>query len=171
MSFPRIKLNLEVSFAGALGWALTCFLFWLSLSWGWDVQHLITGIVCVFFLGIIWKEFLPRSYLPLSAFPLLALYLLTLAWEVLKANFEVALIVLSPRLPIKPAFVCARVPVSSPVGQVALANSITLTPGTLTVDVANDAFLIHVLNGNKRVNLAEWPLTRLIRSLEGKTKA
>lgn len=171
MPFPRIKLNLGVSFAGVLGWALTCFLFWLSLSWGWDVQHLATGIVCVFFLGIIWKELLPRNYLPLSAFPLLALYLLTLAWEVLKANFEVALIVLSPRLPIEPAFIRARVPVSSPVGRVALANSITLTPGTLTVDVLDDAFIIHVLNRKRGINLAEWPLTHLIRSLEKRAKA
>jgi multicomponent Na+:H+ antiporter subunit E len=73
------------------------------------------------------------------------LYIPFLLWEIIKANVEVAIIVLSPTLPIKPAIVKAKTSLKSDVGKLWLANSITLTPGTLTVDIDGDDYYIHCI--------------------------
>lgn len=61
----------------------------------------------------------------------------------IKANFELALRVLTPSLPIRPQMVEVRTRLKSPLGKMLLANTITLTPGTLTVDVDDDLLLVH----------------------------
>jgi len=64
----------------------------------------------------------------------------------IKANFDVAYRVLHPRMPIKPGIVLIKTKLASDSGKLALANSITLTPGTLTMDVRGDNLLIHWIN-------------------------
>lgn len=61
----------------------------------------------------------------------------------LKANIDMARRVLAPRLPINPAIVEIQTGLQSPLGKLLLANSITLTPGTLTVDVIDDRLQVH----------------------------
>jgi len=63
--------------------------------------------------------------------------------QLLKANLQLARLVLSPSLPIHPAVVEVRTGLRSSLGRILLANSITLTPGTLTVDVQDDRILVH----------------------------
>ena len=60
-----------------------------------------------------------------------------------RANLDVARRVVSPSLPIRPGVVLVRTGLESRLGRLMLANSITLTPGTLTVDVQGDTLLIH----------------------------
>jgi multicomponent Na+:H+ antiporter subunit E len=81
---------------------------------------------------------------PVRVFAFL-LYIPFLLWEIIKANVEVAIIVLSPTLPIKPAIVKAKTSLKSDVGKLWLANSITLTPGTLTVDIDGDDYYVHCI--------------------------
>ena len=70
-------------------------------------------------------------------------YLLVFVVALLRANMDMARRVLSPRLPINPALVEVRTQLSSSLGKLVLANSITLTPGTLTVDVVGDHLQVH----------------------------
>lgn len=70
-------------------------------------------------------------------------YLLTFLIALFKANIDMARRILSPRLPINPAIVLVKTELKSPLGKLLLANSITLTPGTLTVDVLADSLQIH----------------------------
>lgn len=60
-----------------------------------------------------------------------------------RANFDLARRILSPSLPINPALVEIKTGLKSPLGRLLLANTITLTPGTLTVDVTGDCLLVH----------------------------
>lgn len=71
------------------------------------------------------------------------LYLFIFLWECLKANLDVAYRVLHPGLPIKPGIVKVKSNLTSDIAKVFLANSITMTPGTITVDVIDDNFYIH----------------------------
>jgi len=64
-------------------------------------------------------------------------------YQVIKANVIMAMIVLSPRLPIKPGIVKVKTNLKTDVGKLALANSITLTPGTITMDVDDDELFVH----------------------------
>ncbi len=71
------------------------------------------------------------------------LYLLFFFKELMKANLRLAKIVLSPSLPINPGFVKVRTKLKSPMGRLLLANSITLTPGTLTVEMEGEWLYVH----------------------------
>lgn len=75
-------------------------------------------------------------------------YILVFLYEVIKANLQVARIVLSPTLDITPGIIAYKMDVESDAGITLLANSITLTPGTLTLDVSKDkkTLYIHALH-------------------------
>ena len=70
-------------------------------------------------------------------------YLGVFLWELLLANLNVARIVLKPKIDIKPGIVKVHTRLKSPTGRLVLANSITLTPGTLVVDIEEDTFYVH----------------------------
>ena len=111
---------------------------WLLWSGYWDPHDdkLILGFGLASVLGVMaisarMDRFAdsPRRY-RLGLRPLL--YLPWLAWEIVKANIDVALIILNPRLPINPRLIRVPAPQKTAVGQVMYANSITLTPDTPT---------------------------------------
>jgi len=74
------------------------------------------------------------------------IYSFILFWEIIKANFDVAYRIIHPKMPIKPGIVIIKTRLKSNIGKLALANSITLTPGTFTLDIVNDRLLIHWIN-------------------------
>ena len=85
-----------------------------------------------------------------------------LFWEIAKANLSVAYIILHPSLPIDPEMKRFRPAVWGDLPVTTLANSITLTPGTLTVDV-RDSLYIHTLTKSARTDLAGGALERAVR--------
>jgi multicomponent Na+:H+ antiporter subunit E len=70
-------------------------------------------------------------------------YLVFFIWECLKANFDVAYRVLHPGLPIRPGIVKAKINLRTDIARTILANSITMTPGTLSVDIVGRHIFIH----------------------------
>ena len=66
--------------------------------------------------------------------------------ELILSNLDVALRVISPRLPINPGIVEAKTSLKSPMARMILANSITLTPGTFTVEMKEDTLFIHCID-------------------------
>jgi len=70
-------------------------------------------------------------------------YLFVFIVELVRSNLDVTRRVLSPKLPINPGIVEVRTTLKSPFARMLLANSITLTPGTLTVEVKDESFFIH----------------------------
>lgn len=73
----------------------------------------------------------------------MVVYVFVFLWELLKSNVDVAMRVISPKLPINPGIVKVKTTLKSPLGRAFLANSITLTPGTLTVEMKDEFFYIH----------------------------
>ena len=138
------------------------FLFWTALSGKLDVKHLTIGAVTS--LAVTWIT-LPLLRLPSAIkgeyymafdFPVLnfLLYIPWLLWEVVKANVHVALIVLNPRMPIDPQMVTFKKPMSNPIAHVTLANSITLTPGTITIELQDGLYTVHALTVEAGKDLA-----------------
>ena len=74
------------------------------------------------------------------------LYIPRFLWEMTKANFDVAYRVLHPKMPINPGIVKVKTKLQSEMGKTFLANSITLTPGTFTVDLKDEYLYIHCIN-------------------------
>jgi multicomponent Na+:H+ antiporter subunit E len=94
-------------------------------------------------------------------------YIPWLALEILKSNLHVAKVVLSPSLPIRPRLVRAKATQQTDLGRVIYANSITLTPGTITLDVRGNDFLVHALTEVTAAGVEEGGMDRKVSWLEG----
>ena len=94
-------------------------------------------------------------------------YWLWLAKEVVKSSLDVARIVLSPSLPISPEVVTIKASCEHPVDQAILANSITLTPGTLALDVHNGEIIVHALTQAGADELKHGEMDRRVAALRG----
>lgn len=92
----------------------------------------------------------------------MAVFLPILLWEIVKANFVIAYLILHPQLPIDPAFDIHETNTRSGLERMVLANSITLTPGTLTIDVHEEMFTIHSLTASARDEIEGGQLERLV---------
>ncbi len=129
--------------------------FWLLLSQRIGIQYLLFMLAAV---GIVlWTN--PERPLPSldptrgtgargipgAAFRLMR-YLGWLIWNVVKANIDVARIILHPKLPVDPMLMEFRTTLRSDLAKVVVANSITLTPGTVTIDLKGDRYLVHALH-------------------------
>jgi len=116
-----------------------------TLAW----EEVLTGAVLAALVAAIGHTYFTRRGLshfgPKQLFYLL-IYIPVFFWEVVKANLDVAYRVLHPKMPIKPGIVLIKTELKSDTGKLALANSITLTPGTLTMDIEGEYLLIHWIN-------------------------
>ena len=125
------------------------FIIWIALTSSFNWQELSTGIV----ISLVLSLFLYRRYSDLGLPPLegrrvafFFIYLLVLFKEIIKANLDVAYRVLHPKMPIKPGIVVIKTELKQDLAKMILANSITLTPGTFTLDILGDNLLIHWIN-------------------------
>lgn len=119
---------------------IVCFGFWMLLTWSVHYQELIAGAVVSLAVALFSSRFFIHEnafYLfnPVKFVILLFYCLVVFMWELLKANWNVAKIALNPSLPIKPGIVRVPSELKTEYGQALLANSITLTPGTITMDI------------------------------------
>ncbi|MDP2173026.1 MAG: Na+/H+ antiporter subunit E [Candidatus Cloacimonadaceae bacterium] len=125
---------------------ISMFFLWMLLTFNLGVYNIIIGLASAFIVTLLfgnrflrdWRKF----YNPLRYIWALV-YLIVLIWECIRANFDVAYRVLSPRMPIKPGIVKIRSSLKTDIAKTFLANSITMTPGTITVDVIDDDFYVH----------------------------
>jgi len=126
------------------------FVIWMALTWSLDRQVVIAGVIAAAIAAVLFSEVLPKEYRvfisPARIFWLL-IYLPVFFYYVMKANLDVVYRALHPAMPIYPGIVKIKTELETESGITALANSITLTPGTLTVDLKNDGHLyIHWIN-------------------------
>ena len=87
--------------------------------------------------------------------------------EIIKANIDVVKLVLSPTSKISPTMVRVRASQQTDLGQVVYANSITLTPGTISVDVANNEILVHALSESGARDLLVGEMDRRVSKMAG----
>jgi multicomponent Na+:H+ antiporter subunit E len=122
------------------------FLAWLGLTAGGGIQEVAAGaviaLIVAFAAGRFVSGFPRRGFLRRAAFAVL--YVFRFLWELVKANFQVAAIVLHPLRPIKPGIVKIKTGLTKDTAMTVLANSITLTPGTFTVDIDPEARELYI---------------------------
>lgn len=100
-----------------------------------------TGTLWLFRPFFPWRASLPRLF---RKFPAFLRYIPHFLYELAKANLQVAYLALHPRLPIRPGIIALATRHRSLLGTTLLANSITLTPGTLTMDVSPDGQTLYI---------------------------
>ncbi len=127
------------------------FLVWMGLTWPPDWQHAFIGVFVASFVAYMTGDmFVKRPHMfrsPKRYFWFLY-YIPIFIWECFKANIDVAYRVGHPDMPINPGIVKVKTTLRSDTGLTFLANSITLTPGTLSVDVdqENGFLYVHWIN-------------------------
>ncbi|MBN2031347.1 Na+/H+ antiporter subunit E [bacterium] len=128
---------------------LFLFIIWLALTSSFYWQELIVGFSISFLLAVICH----KNYLNLGLPPLgfkrivfALVYIVVLFKEIVLANIDVAYRVIHPKMPIKPGIVVIKTELKQDIAKMILANSITLTPGTFTLDILGDKLLIHWIN-------------------------
>ncbi|MEM9028060.1 MAG: Na+/H+ antiporter subunit E [Pseudomonadota bacterium] len=121
--------------------------FWLALSGHYKPLLLGIGAVVVVLAVVLAHRMriADEEGVPVEFVPGTLLYMPWLLVEILKSSWNVALIIINPRLPISPTMTVVRASQSSPVGVNVYANSITLTPGTVTTGVDDTSLTIHAL--------------------------
>ncbi len=125
------------------------FAFWILLSGFFDSFHLTLGVICsvlvaylsqdLLFFNIRLGDFRTKARRFFQAGP----------WflgQIFSANLHVAYLALSPKMPIDPQIIRFKTKLESDIAWVALANSITLTPGTITIDIREEEFFVHALD-------------------------
>lgn len=129
-----------------LAYLVIGFCVWVILVWTFHYQELIAGAVVALITALVFGKHLPtpakRLLNPVRWFWLIV-YVPVFAYMCFKSNLDVALRVLTPGLAIKPGIVRIKTKLRSDIARVFLANSITLTPGTMTVEIADDSLYIH----------------------------
>jgi len=116
-------------------------LVWFALTDIKDIQEVITGIVIALLISLLAGHFLvvnQTSKGVLRRLLYLVIYIFRFLWELIKANLNVAYLVIHPKLPIKPGIVKIKTKLTKDSALTLLGNSITLTPGTMTVDINED---------------------------------
>ena len=124
---------------------------WTLLSWPPDRQHVLTGLLVSFLIALMTGDMFvtrPHLFKNPARYLWFIYFIPVFLWECLKANIEVAYRVIHPSMPISPGIVKVRTKLRSESGLTFLANAITLTPGTMSVDIdgENGYLYIHWIN-------------------------
>lgn len=122
---------------------------WLLLTWSLQWQEVLIGVVVALLAELLLGDIFPVGAVklinPVRLFWMIV-YAIVFTWYVIKANFDVAYRVLNIYMPINPGIVRVRTRLKTDMARTFLANSITLTPGTLTVDMIGDKLYVHWIN-------------------------
>ena len=125
---------------------LLLFGVWLLLNASLSPVVVVSGLAAALIIAVFFSARHPvfkDMKLNPKAIIFFLIYIFVFIYELIKANLDVATRVISPSLPINPGIVEVKTRLKSKIGRLVLANSITLTPGTLTVDIKEDSLFIH----------------------------
>ena len=127
-----------------LGKFILLFLVWIGLTNSLDIQELLVGAVVAF---VITRFFTPNREFNLKELIMKYIKFIPIFLKnLVQSNIAVAKIVLNPKLPINTGIVKLKTSLSSNQDKLILANAITLTPGTITIELRNNDLFIHILN-------------------------
>ena len=126
---------------------ILALLVWMFLTWPPDYQHFIVGVLVSSFVSFMTGDMFtrrPTHFTHLSRYLWFCYYVPVFIWECIKANIDVAYRVGHPDLPINPGIVKVKTTLKSDTGLTFLANSITLTPGTMCVDIDEENGFLYI---------------------------
>ena len=154
-----------------IGLAIALFAMWLLWSGHYTTLLIAFGVVsCLAVVSIARRmDNLDHQGHPIRIGLRIFTYVPWLLWAIAKANIDIARRVLSPRLPIEPNIVRVKASQKTELGQALYANSITLTPGTVTLLVSDDTLTIHALTRESAADLETGEMDRRVTGAEGQS--
>ena len=153
------------------------FILWIIFNGRLTQEVLISGVIISFMLNYFVKRFLRIDFKNSSFIKFLKLipdaffYVLVLLIEIIKANFAIIKLVLAPEIEVEPCIKKFNTSLKTEAARVAFANSITLTPGTITVSLEGNELLVHALNSEFADGLEGSIFERLLARMERRVNA
>ena len=127
---------------------LVLWLIWVLIA-GFSIIEVVLGAIVSLILSFIVSKYVNYSFgfsIILKLFKFIFIYIPVFIYKLIIANLDMAYRVLSPKLPINPKIIKVPTDLEDNFSKLILANSITLTPGTLSLDVEEDGILVHWVN-------------------------
>lgn len=157
-----------------LALAAVSYGLWLLLSGHYDVPYDVPLLLGLGALAVVLVVTIARRMdrqdrkgQPVRLSPKSVLYWPWLAWQIVKANLDVARRIISPGMPIRPTLIRVNASQKSELGRVIYANSITLTPGTVSINVDGNTIEVHALTREAAQDLRRGEMDRRVREAEG----
>lgn len=149
--------------------AVVLFVVWLLLSGHYVPLILTLGVgSCAFTAWIAHRmDVADREGHPIHLGWRAWTYWPWLVWEIIKANIEVSRLILDPKLPIAPRVITVKSSQKDDLGRVIFANSITLTPGTVSIDVKGKDITVHAITQAMAEGLETGEMDRRVTQMEG----
>ncbi len=152
----------------AISLGLVLFGLWLLLSGFFTILLLGLGVGSV--VAIVWMahrmDVIDHEGHPIHLTMRAFLYWPWLLMEIIKANFDIARVIVSRKMPINPTVIEVKATQETELGQVVYANSITLTPGTVTIDIDRDIMIVHALTRDAAEGLKSGEMDRRVTNME-----
>jgi len=145
------------------------FLFWLTLSGQYTTFLVSAGVICTIIIALLARrmDVSDKEGHPVHLAPSALTYWPWLVWQIILSAINVSKIILNPSLPISPTLLRVKTTQRSDVGKVTYANSITLTPGTISVDIEGDEILVHAISSENATDLAGGEMDSRCTRFEG----
>ena len=159
----------EGTFRHALNLGLFLFAIWILLSGHYTPLLLVLGVLSTLFIAALAArtDLVDREIHHVLLKPAALLYWFWLGREIIKSGIDVTRRILTPGLPISPVIIRVRATQRTELGRVTYANSITLVPGMVSMDVEGDSITVHALTRGYADDLEAGEMDRRIRAMEG----
>lgn len=149
---------------------LVLFALWLIFNGKITLELILFGIVLSVAVYLFcWKflEYSPKRELcALRLLPQGIGYFFVLIVEIIKSNFLMIQLIVSPKYEVEPVLVTFRTELKTDLAKTVLANSITMTPGTITVELTEDEFKVHCLDKEMAEGIDKSVFVRLLKKME-----
>ena len=150
---------------------LLLFAFWVLLMGAWTTEIAVVGLVVsglVYAFSCAFMGYSPKKEWSIAKrLGRIVRYFVYLVGEIFKSAWAVIKLVWSPKLVAEPKLTSFRTRLKTDAGKVVLANSITMTPGTITVDIRGDKFLIHCLDAEFDMGQEGFEMEERVMQVEG----
>jgi multicomponent Na+:H+ antiporter subunit E len=152
----------------AINLGLFLFAIWVLLSGHYTPLMILFGVLSTLFVVFLATraDLIDRETQPVLIKLSVLFYWVWLGREIIMSNIDVARRILSPGLPISPTVFTIQASQKSELGRVTYANSITLVPGTVTMDVDGDVFTVHALTREAAADLKRGEMDRRVCDVE-----
>lgn len=147
---------------------ITLLIFWFMLSGQFSTIIVTSAVIYALIAAYFTHDYFIEgiSFAGTKRILKFIAYLPWLFWEIILANLQIAYIVLSPKMPISPELVETETDLQTDYGKTALGNSITLTPGTVTIEFRNGKILVHAITNEHAQDIRNKDIEKKILRIE-----
>ena len=133
-------------------WSILLFVLWMILTSNFQMANILVGMAVSFSISILYVKLFTHKKFEFINPVWLVVYLYVLLKNLIISNIQISKIILKSDMKLSPAIIAVKTNLKSDWKKLLLANSVTLTPGTLTLEIKDDILYIHVIAYNESLN-------------------